>query len=230
MFNTKSTKQKVLEEMENGQNSDQEELLNATEEHAKEASQHSPEIREWFASEDSLIGENVTIHRGAQILEGASIGDDTTIGHNVFIGKNVKVGKGCSIQGNAFIPEGWVIEDYVFIGPGAVFCNCNRPSAKFPMKAEPLSGLIEEFSTIGANATINTGIIVKQGSLVGSGSVLTKDSTPFAILAGNPAKRIGFTCKCRNARLFNDFLTFNNQSICDSCNTLQKDTHPHNYV
>ena len=149
--------------------------------------------------DDVVLGANVSIFQPDLVnLYGCTIGDETKIGAFVEIRKGVSVGKRCKIQAFAFIPEGVSIGDGVFIGPHACFTNDLFPAAitlggelKSPDDWEMKPTFIETGAAIGANATILCGITIGKYALVGAGAVVTKDVPDYAIMIGNPARRIG---------------------------------------
>ena len=128
-------------------------------------------------------------------LYGCSIGDNTIIGSFVEIRKDVVVGRNCKIQAFAFIPEGVTLEDEVFVGPHACFVNDRVPRAtttEGSLKAEndwkAEKTLVKRRASIGANATIMCGVTIGENSIVGAGSVVTKDVPPNTVIAGVPAR------------------------------------------
>ena len=130
-------------------------------------------------------------------LYGCSIGDNTIIGSFVEIRKGVAVGRDCKIQAFAFIPEGVTLEDEVFVGPHACFVNDRIPRAttaegsqktEKDWKAEKT--LVKRRASIGANATIMCGVTIGENSIVGAGSVVTRDVPANTVVAGVPAKAI----------------------------------------
>jgi len=139
-------------------------------------------------SNEAIIGKHCTIHAFTQICDDVVILNNTTIGHNVFIGDKVKIGSNCKIQGNVFIPEGITIQNNVFIGPGTVFCNVKNPDTITKRKYQQT--LICSFVVIGANCTILPGLTIGYSSVLGAGSVLTKDMPDKITAYGNPAKFI----------------------------------------
>jgi len=139
-------------------------------------------------SNKAIIGKHCTIHAFTQICDDVVILNDTTIGHNVFIGNKVKIGSNCKIQGNVFIPEGITIKDNVFIGPSTVFCNVKNPDTI--TKRAYQQTLICSYAVIGANCTILPGIAIGYSSVLGAGSVLTKNLSHNVIAYGNPAKEV----------------------------------------
>ena len=155
--------------------------------------------KDFFTHESSYIDENVEIGEGtniwhfSHIQSGAEIGTNCSIGQNVNIGNNVKIGNSVKIQNNVSVYEGVELEDYVFCGPSMVFTNIRVPRSEFPQKGSEYYSktLVKKSASIGANATIVCGVTIGEYAMVGSGSVVTKDVPPFALVVGNPAKVIG---------------------------------------
>lgn len=140
------------------------------------------------------LGKNVQIFNFVNIY-GCEIGDNTKIGSFVEIRGNVKVGKNCKIQAFAFLPQGVILEDEVFIGPHACFINDNIPRSTVDGKLKeegkdwkPLTTTVKKGASIGANATILCGVTIGENSIIGAGSVVTKDVPDNVIVIGNPAK------------------------------------------
>mgnify|MGYP003365209219 CR=1 FL=1 len=133
------------------------------------------------------IGEGTTIWQYSVILPGASIGHGCNICAHTFIENDVKIGNRVTIKSGAFLWDGLIIEDDVFIGPCVAFSNDKHPRSKqYPEKY--LNTTIKKGASIGANATILPGITVGEGAMVGAGAVVTKDVAPFTVVIGNPAK------------------------------------------
>ena len=158
---------------------------------------------DYFVHESAYIDENVTIGKGTKIWyfshiqSGARIGEGCNIGQNVNIANHVVVGNGCKIQNNVSIYEGVELEDFVFCGPSMVFTNDLTPRCMYPKNHSEYSRtLIKKGASIGANATIVCGHTVGENALIASGAVVTKDVKPYALMAGVPAKRIGWVCEC----------------------------------
>jgi len=129
------------------------------------------------------IGKNTKIWHFVNLYD-CEIGDNCVIGSFVEIGK-AKIGNNCKIEAHAFIPEGVTIEDDVFIGPHVCFTNDKYPKAKEKWKLK--NTLVKKGASIGANATIICGITIGKNSLVGAGSVVTKDVPDDVMVFGNPA-------------------------------------------
>ena len=150
-----------------------------------------------YVDENVKIGSNVKIWHFSHVQSGSIIGKSTTIGQNVNIGNNVKIGDSVKIQNNVSVYEGVEIEDYVFCGPSMVFTNILVPRSEFPQKGSQFykKTLIKKSASIGANATIICGNTIGKYSLIGAGTVVTKDVPDFALFVGNPGKVIGWVNK-----------------------------------
>jgi acetyltransferase-like isoleucine patch superfamily enzyme len=141
------------------------------------------------------IGENTSIWQFAVILPGAVIGDDCNINAHCFIENHVKIGNRVTIKCGVYIWDGITIEDDVFVGPSVTFVNNNHPRSKvYP--AEHVGPYIEKGASIGANSTILGEIRLGRYSMIGAGSVLTKNVPNNTLWAGNPARQVGYICNC----------------------------------
>ncbi len=157
----------------------------------------------YFLHESSYIDADVEIGQGTKIWHfchiqsGAEIGENCSFGQNVNISNNVKIGDGVKVQNNVSIYEGVELEDYVFCGPSMVFTNDLTPRAKYPKGHEGYKKtLLKEGATIGANATVVCGHTIGRWAMVAAGAVVTKDVPDYALMAGVPAKQIGWVCEC----------------------------------
>ena len=139
-----------------------------------------------FVDESALIGSGTRIWINAQIREEATIGKECIIGKDVYIDKGVRIGDRCKIQNGASIYNGVEIGDDVFIGPGVVFTNDLYPRA-FNQDWELLKTEVMKGSSIGANSTVICGNRIGEYSMVGAGSVVTKNVPDLTLVAGNPA-------------------------------------------
>ena len=152
----------------------------------------------YYAHDSSFIDDNVSIGEGTKvwhfshIQSGSSLGKNCVLGQNVNIANNVKIGNYVKIQNNVSVYEGVELEDYVFCGPSMVFTNVKIPRSEFPQRGSDYyrKTLVKKSASIGANATIVCGITIGKYSLVGSGSVVTKDVPDYALVLGNPARII----------------------------------------
>ncbi len=145
-----------------------------------------------YVDEPCEIGSGTRIWHFVHILPRTRIGRNCSLGQNVMAGPDVSIGDGCKIQNNVSIYQGVTLEDGVFCGPSAVFTNVNNPRAGIERKNEFRPTLVERGATIGANATIVCGHVVGQYAFIAAGAVVTADVPPFALMAGVPARRIGW--------------------------------------
>jgi len=156
-----------------------------------------------YVHESSYVDSNVAIGVGTKIWHfshiqsGAKIGIYCTIGQNVNVGNNAIIGNYVKIQNNVSVYEGVELEDYVFCGPSMVFTNIKVPRSEFPQKGSSYytKTLVKKSASIGANVTIVCGVTIGEYSLIGSGSVITKDVPPYSLVVGNPGKTIGIVDK-----------------------------------
>lgn len=126
------------------------------------------------------------------MISGSTIGSNCSIGQNVVVGPNVSVGSNCKIQNNVSLYEGVTLEDDVFCGPSCVFTNVNTPRAFVSRKSEFGDIRVKKGATIGANATIVTPCTLGEYCFIAAGAVVTKDVRPHALMAGVPARQIGW--------------------------------------
>ena len=160
---------------------------------------------EFFVHESSYVDDHVKIGKGTKIWHfchiqsGAEIGENCSMGQNVNVSNNVKIGNGCKLQNNVSVYEGVEMEDYVFCGPSMVFTNDLTPRAKYPKgSAGYKKTLLRTGTTVGANATIVCGHTIGKWAMIAAGAVVTKDVKDHALMAGVPAKQIGWVCECGN--------------------------------
>jgi acetyltransferase-like isoleucine patch superfamily enzyme len=133
-------------------------------------------------------------------MQGASVGADCNIGDHAFIESGAKVGNRVTVKNAVLIWEKVTVEDEVFLGPNTVFTNVrNLRSALRPRAEEFLPTLVKRGASIGANATLVCGVTVGEYALVGAGSVVTGDVPAYALVVGNPARRVAWVCTCGEA-------------------------------
>lgn len=149
-----------------------------------------------YVDDDVEIGEGTKIWHFCHVQKGARLGKNCSLGQNVNIGNNVKIGDGVRIQNNVSVYEGVEIEDNVFCGPSCVFTNVTTPRAHFPVHGVYAKTLIKQGASLGANCTVVCGHIVGRSALIAAGAVVTKDVKDFALMAGVPARQIGWVCEC----------------------------------
>jgi UDP-2-acetamido-3-amino-2,3-dideoxy-glucuronate N-acetyltransferase len=138
------------------------------------------------------IGPGTKIWHFSHILGNVNIGSNCSIGQNVMIGPNVTVGSRCKIQNNVSLYEGVNLADDVFCGPSCVFTNVTNPRASVERKSEFRPTEVGHGATIGANATIVCGHRIGEYAFIAAGAVVTRDVPAFALMAGVPARRIGW--------------------------------------
>ena len=149
------------------------------------------------------IGEGTKIYDQVN-LYGCVIGNNSKIDAFVYIESGVKIGNNVKIRPFVFIPEGVEIEDNVFIGPGVIFTNDKYPRVKGKWRL--LKTLVKKGASIGAGAVILPGITIGETAIVAAGSVVTKDVPPNAIVAGNPARIVGYVTDPEFTKKLEDFL------------------------
>lgn len=158
--------------------------------------------KEYFVHETSYIDDGVKIGKGTKIWhfchiqKGAEIGENCSLGQNVNVANNVKIGNGVRIQNNVSVYEGVELEDNVFCGPSCVFTNVRIPRANYPVHGKYLRTVICKGASLGANSTVVCGHKVGKCAFVAAGAVVTKDIKDYALVAGVPARRIGWVCEC----------------------------------
>jgi UDP-2-acetamido-3-amino-2,3-dideoxy-glucuronate N-acetyltransferase len=156
---------------------------------------------------DVSVGPRTSIWNRAQIRVGARIGAECIIGRDAFIDEGVQLGDRVKVQNAALVYHGVTVEDGVFIGPGAILTNDRFPRAitstgdlarADDWTVSPIR--IKQGASIGAGAIVVAGTDIGEFALVGAGAVVTKDVADYALVVGNPARRIGWVCAC-GARL-----------------------------
>lgn len=153
-------------------------------------------INKFAIVENAKLGKNVKVSKFVN-LYGCKISDNTKIGSFVEIQKNVEIGKNCKISSHSFICEGVKIEDGVFIGHNVTFINDKYPSAvnvKGELKKDDdwklESTRVKKNASVGSSSTILCGLTIGENSMVGAGSVVTKNVPTNTLVLGNPAKII----------------------------------------
>jgi UDP-2-acetamido-3-amino-2,3-dideoxy-glucuronate N-acetyltransferase len=139
--------------------------------------------------------ETAIVDAGAIIVHisaGAKIGEKCSFGQNVYVGNKVIIGNNVKVQNNVSIYDNVYLEDDVFCGPSMVFTNVYNPRSAVTRKDEYRDTVVKKGATIGANATIVCGVTVGEYAFIGAGAVINKSVMPFALMAGVPAKQIGW--------------------------------------
>ncbi len=151
-----------------------------------------------YVDDGAVVGDDTKIWHFSHVMPKAVVGKKCSIGQNVLISNQVTVGDGCKIQNNVSLYEGVILEDFVFCGPSMVFTNVLTPRSAFPRNssADYHETRVKHGASIGANATIVCGRTLGEWCFVAAGAVVTKDVPPYALMAGVPARRIGWACEC----------------------------------
>jgi UDP-2-acetamido-3-amino-2,3-dideoxy-glucuronate N-acetyltransferase len=140
----------------------------------------------------ATIGNDTKIWHWAHICGGAVIGSHSSLGQNVYVANNVVIGSGVKIQNNVSIYDAVTLEDNVFCGPSMVFTNVINPRSEIAKKSEYKKTLVRRGASIGANATIVCGVEIGEYALIAAGAVVTKNVPSYALVAGVPARQIGW--------------------------------------
>ena len=156
----------------------------------------------WHVHESSYVDEGAVVGRGTRIWHfchvnrGAVIGERCSLGQNVVVMPGTSLGNNVKVQNNVSIYEGVECEDDVFLGPSMVFTNVINPRSHVSRKREFRRTLVRRGATIGANATIVCGHELGEYSFVAAGAVVTRPVPAYALVAGVPARLVGWMCQC----------------------------------
>ena len=170
----------------------------------------------FYKHETAIIDENCSIGNGSKIWHFSHIMPDSIIGENCNIGQNVVVspkvvlGDNVKVQNNVSIYTGVECEDDVFLGPSMVFTNILNPRSAIIRRDQYVTTRVKKGASVGANATIVCGVILGEYCLIGAGSVVTKNVSPYALVVGNPAKQIGWVSEYGHRLDFNH----KNKAVC----------------
>jgi len=162
-------------------------------------------------SPSATIGKDSSIWHLAQIREDAVLGEHCNIGRGAYIGPGVVLGKNCKVQNYALVYEPARLADGVFIGPAAVLTNDLYPRATTPDGTrkgnddwQAVAVTIGEGASIGARAVCIAPVTIGAWAMVAAGSVVTRDVQEHALVAGVPAKQIGWVGKSGHRLVFRD--------------------------
>lgn len=171
----------------------------------------------YFAHETAVIDEGCEIGDGTKIwhfshiMPNCKIGERCNLGQNVVISPDVILGTNVKVQNNVSIYTGVECEDDVFLGPSMVFTNIINPRSAVVRREQYIKTVVEKGATIGANATIVCGNRIGKFALIGAGSVVTKDVSPYALLVGNPARQVGWVSEYGHSLEFDG----NDEAVCN---------------
>ena len=161
--------------------------------------------------EGAVIGEGTNVWHYAHIRSSAVIGKNCVIGKDVYVDAGVKIGDRCKIENGVSVFKGVLLEDDIIVGPNVSFTNDLTPRA-FKKDWEPITTLIRTGVGIGAGSVIICGVELGGYSMVGAGSIVTKDVVPYSLVFGQPARFMGWVCKCGRAQIQQGLL-------CPECRT-----------
>lgn len=142
--------------------------------------------------EGAQIGAETRIWHWVHICPQAIIGERCSLGQNVFVGNKVSIGNNVKIQNNVSVYDNVILEDDVFCGPSMVFTNVYNPRSAISRRDEYRDTLVRQGATLGANCTIICGITIGRYAFIGAGAVVNKNVPDYALMAGIPAKQIGW--------------------------------------
>lgn len=145
-----------------------------------------------YVDDGAVIGAGSRVWHFCHVLGGAVIGARCSIGQNVVVMNGVRIGDNVKIQNNVSVYEGVELEDDVFCGPSMVFTNVFNPRSAVTRKHEYRRTLVRRGASIGANATIVCGVTIGRYAFIGAGAVVNRDVPDYALMAGVPARRIGW--------------------------------------
>lgn len=145
-----------------------------------------------IVDEGAQLGAGTNVWHFSHVSGGARIGKSCSLGQNVYVGNDVVIGDNVRIQNNVSVYDAVTLEDNVFCGPSMVFTNVFNPRATVTRKSEYRRTLVRYGATLGANCTIVCGAVIGRHAFVGAGAVVTRDVSDFALVAGVPARQIGW--------------------------------------
>jgi acetyltransferase-like isoleucine patch superfamily enzyme len=141
------------------------------------------------------IGAGTSVWHHAHVRAGAHVGTDCVLGKNVYVDIHAEVGDRCKLQNNVSVYHGVHVGDDVFVGPSATFTNDLVPRA-FNAEWKVVDTYVLEGASIGANATIVCGVTLGRYSMVAAGATVTRDVADHQLVAGTPARHLGWVCRC----------------------------------
>ena len=170
-----------------------------------------------YVDDGATIGAGTRIWHFCHVMAGATIGEQCSLGQNVVVMPGTRLGRNVKVQNNVSIYEGVECEDDVFLGPSMVFTNVRTPRSHISRKHQYERTIVRRGASIGANATVICGVTLGQYSFVAAGAVVTQNVQDFALVAGVPARTIGWVCQC-GARLdLGATLAEGERAQCASC-------------
>lgn len=148
-----------------------------------------------IVDDGAAIGAGTRIWHWVHVCAKARIGERCSLGQNVYIGNDIVIGNNVKIQNNVSVYDAVTLEDDVFCGPSMVFTNVYNPRSAVERKSEYRKTLVKRGATIGANATIVCGTTIGEYAFIAAGAVVNRDVPNYALMAGVPARQIGWVSK-----------------------------------
>jgi len=176
--------------------------------------------KDYFAHETAVIDEGCKIGKGSKIwhfthiMKDCEIGAGCNLGQNVVVSPQVTLGRNVKVQNNVSIYTGVICEDDVFLGPSMVFTNVVNPRSHILRRDQYQQTLVKRGASIGANATIICGHTIGEFAFIGAGAVVTKDVPPYALIVGNPGRRVGWMSEYGHRLAFDE----NGSAVCPESN------------
>jgi acetyltransferase-like isoleucine patch superfamily enzyme len=155
--------------------------------------------------ESDHVGPGTRIWAFAHVMHGAQVGRSCNIGDHAFVESGATIGDRVTIKNGVMVWNGVTIEDDAFIGPGVLFTNDRHPrSPRMPEVAARyahsenwlIPTLVQHGASIGAGAVILCGVTIGRFAVIGAGAVVTHDVTDHRVAVGNPARLVGWACRC----------------------------------
>jgi acetyltransferase-like isoleucine patch superfamily enzyme len=180
-------------------------------------------VRSYFAHPQALveteeIGPGTRIWAFVHVLPGVRIGADCNICDHAFIETGVVLGNNVTVKNGVAIWQGVTVEDDVFLGPNCVLTNDRNPRAYIKKSGAALqTTLIRAHATVGANATILCGTTIGQYAFIGAGAVVLNTVPDFALMVGNPARQVGWMCRCARRLPLPASASLNSSTTCPDC-------------
>ncbi|MEP7045275.1 MAG: acyltransferase [Ilumatobacteraceae bacterium] len=160
------------------------------------------------------VGAGTSVWHHAHVRDGARVGKDCILGKNVYVDARAVVGDRCKLQNNVSVYHGVHIGDDIFVGPSATFTNDLVPRA-FNASWQVVETFVHDGASIGANATIVCGVTLGEYSMVAAGATVTHDVAPHQLVAGTPARHLGWVCRC--GKVVSRDADAPPQLVCEDC-------------
>ena len=157
--------------------------------------------RDYFVHDTAAVDHPVDIGAGTKIwhwvhvMSGATMGEGCVLGQNCYVGGAARLGDNVRVQNNVSIYDQVILEDDVFCGPSMVFTNVINPRSHVERKDEYMQTLVQKGASIGANATVICGNTLGAYCFIAAGAVVTRDIPAYALMAGVPARQIGWVSR-----------------------------------